>query len=286
MTSALTGPVAENPDMRWGYLGTQTVQASVDAPFSQSLAAFDGDGLRYYVNDGPEGTADDSVLPNGVTFAPDGTLSGTPTTPGSYDFWLHTSTGLHPNGTEASRVELVVSPGTAVGLVVAVRGELTSTGWPSWAVHADGSVTYSDSPEVQVGDPTTPIRVRQNGSLELSALGLDRWDNVAAIPDLSWSSSVAGDTFTPTDSTDTVTLRFAHASPHVITARSGSLTQTFTVQVDPVPAAATSGSTTPRTPAGQLAFTGADPSSPLAWALGLMAAGAALVVARVRRRRA
>ncbi|WP_420364314.1 LPXTG cell wall anchor domain-containing protein [Curtobacterium sp. L3-7] len=286
VTSELTAPVAENPDMRWGYLGTQTVHASIDEPFSQSLAAFDGDGLQYYVSDGPDAPADDSVLPDGVTFSADGTLSGTPTSLGVSEFWLHTSTGLHPNGSEISKVVLDVSSGPAVGLRVVVRGEITSTGWPSWVVDTDGSVTSIDSTEVQTGDPTKPIRVRQDGSLEVGALGFDRLDNVAELPDLTWSSSVDGDTFTPTDSTDTVTLRFTHASPHVITVRSGSLTQTFTVQVDPLPAVTTTSSTTTRTPSGQLAYTGADTSGPLASALGLLGAGAALVVARMRRRRA
>ena len=286
VTSALTGPVAENPDMRWGYLGVRTGEAPSGVQFSAQLNAFDGDGLQYFVSGGPEGGPDASVLPAGLTFAADGTLSGTPTTTGVIEFWVHTSTGTHPNGTEVSRYVLTVQPGAVTDMSVVIRGAGTATTAPTWLATSDGTVTHSDSPEVQTGDVTAPIRVRQDGSLELDALGFDQQDNVAPLEDLTWSSSEPGDTFTPTGAVDAVTLRFVHASPHVITARSGSVSVRFTVQVDPVPAAATSVSTTPRTPAGQLAFTGADPSSPLAWALGLMAAGAALVVARVRRRRA
>lgn len=285
VTSALTGPVAENPDMRWGFLGVRTGEATAGAQFSAQLNAFDGDGLQYYVSGGPEGGPDASVLPAGLTFDADGTLSGTPTTTGVFEFWVHTSTGTHPNGTEVSRYVLTVQPGAVTDMSVVIRGAGTANTVPTWLATSDGTVVHSDSPEMQTGDVTAPIRVRQDGSLELDALGFDQQDNVAPLGGLTWSSSEPDDTFTPTGAVDAVTLRFAHASPHVITARSGSVSVRFTVQVDPVPAAATSVSTTPHTPTGQLAFTGADPSGPLAWALGLMAVGAALVVARVRRRR-
>ncbi|MCJ1715369.1 hypothetical protein [Curtobacterium sp. VKM Ac-2922] len=214
----------------------------------------------------------------------DATPTATPTTlpePAATPVAVSTGAPAAPTATPAATE-------AATALVVVVRGQGTATTAPTWSIAADGTVTYSDSSEVQSGDPATPIRVRQDGSLELDALGFDQQGNVVpGLDDLTWSSSVGGDTFTPTTSTDAVTLRFAHASTHVITARSGSLTRTFSVEVDPLTAAApTAGSTTRRTPTGQLAFTGADETGPLAWALGLLGAGGMLLLHRLRRRRA
>jgi hypothetical protein len=66
-----------------------------------------------------------------------------------------------------------------------------------------------------------------------------------------------------------------HASTHTLTATAEGVSTTFPVTV--VPTASTTGS---------LAFTGADTTGPVAWALGLLASGAALLLLRLRRRRA
>lgn len=269
-TSFHTSPEAPSDDP------SRPITTTVGGALYLGLGSIDRYGNRSFYdtvdNDWSSSVASDTI---------DGYDAGTVisfTTPGT-----HVLTGTTPEG-RTIRFSVQVGPaaetGAATELAVVVRGQGTATTAPTWLVAPDGSVTYSDSSEVQTGDPTTPIRVRQDGSLELDALGFDQQgDVVPGLDDLTWSSSVAGDTFTPTASTDAVTLRFAHASTHVITARSGALSRTFTVEVDPLPAA----STTAR--AGTLAFTGADETGPLAWALGLLAAGGVLLVHRMRRRR-
>ncbi len=78
---------------------------------------------------------------------------------------------------------------------------------------------------------------------------------------------------------------FPHASTHRLTVAQDDVSVSFPVTV--VPTAATVG-TTPTVPTattGQLAFTGADETAPIAWALGLIAAGAGLAGARTIGRR-
>lgn len=95
-----------------------------------------------------------------------------------------------------------------------------------------------------------------------------------------------------------VGVTFPHASVHRLTVSAADFSTTFDVQVTPtaavtVPTTSTPigtvqhGTKAPEQAKGRLAYTGADETSPLAWALGLLVAGAGLIGARtVRRRRA
>ncbi|KTR52280.1 hypothetical protein [Curtobacterium oceanosedimentum] len=290
--SETTAPVDEAPENRWGLLGFRSFDLRVGESSSISLAAFDGDGLVYSANDSPNGAENTFQLPDGLRLAPDGTLSGTPTRAQVVEFWLHTSSSIRPDGGEASRVELVITPGQTESLNAVVRGSGT------WLVRSDGSTEYSRSPEVQDGDPTTPLRVRDGETVEVDLLTLDRNGDLNVDPQRpTWSSSVDADVLETTSAVGTpvISARFVGAGDHRITARLGDLTLTFTVQVVDSPATSTTATTgttgttaatthTQHPTTDSLAYTGVETGTPIGWALGLLAAGGGLLLHRARRR--
>jgi hypothetical protein len=287
VTSAPSGVVAAD-DSRFREGGGRDVAFTAGDDVSVDLRAFVGDqgGLTYRssVIIPPAGSL--AGVPTGLELTPDGYLVGTPTLAVRSEFVINAVTTRHPQGV-GMVVDVAVAAGapTEVGVVAYLETDQPQ-GQPVWGIAPDGTVTYSDSPEVQVGDPKTPFRVHQDDALSLHTYASDAYGNGVFDAETTWTSSVTGDTFTPANP-GSVTLRFAHASPHVITATVGGVSRPFTIQVDPVGA----GTTTPAgsgtaTPVGQLAFTGADTTGPLAWALGLLASGAALLLVRLRRRRA
>jgi len=101
--------------------------------------------------------------------------------------------------------------------------------------------------------------------------------------DLTFTSDVASDRIEYDPEAVATWVTFEHASPHTVTVASGDVTSTIRFEVQPT---ATTTVTTTHTPtaSGTLAYTGADESGPLAWALGLLASGAGLLVWRLRRR--
>lgn len=134
------------------------------------------------------------------------------------------------------------------------------------------------------------VPARQGDRVQVRALAVDaEGDPVGEHSDLTFTSSVASDRieYDPEQAATWVT--FEHASPHVITVAFQGVSTTIPFEVTPVAAPAattpTVGSSTP-TASGHLAYTGADESGPLGWALGLLAAGAGLLVHRIRRGRA
>ncbi|QCR43157.1 hypothetical protein C1N91_05955 [Curtobacterium sp. SGAir0471] len=287
--SETTAPVDEAPEIRWGLLGFRSFDLRVGESTSIPLAAFDGDGLVYSASDSWGAAGNTFQLPDGLRLAPDGTLSGTPTRAQVVEFWLRTSSSIRPDGGEASRVELVITPGETESLNAVVRGSGT------WLVRSDGSTEYSRSPEVQDGDPTTPLRVRNGETVEIDLLTLDRNGDLNADPQRpTWSSSVDADVLetTSTVGTPIISARFVGTGDHQITARLGDLTLTFTVQVVDAPATSTTvttGTTAATTHAqhpttGSLAYTGVETGAPIGWALGLLAAGGGLLLHRARRR--
>lgn len=290
--SETTAPVDEAPENRWGLLGFRSFDLRVGESSTISLAAFDGDGLVYSASDSWGGAGNTFQLPDGLRLAPDGTLSGTPTRAQVVEFWLRTSSSIRPDGGEASRVELVIAPGQTESLNAVVRGSGT------WLVRSDGSTEYSRSPEVQDGDPTTPLRVRDGETVEVDLLTLDRNGDLNVDPQRpTWSSSVDADVLETTSAVGTpvISARFVGAGDHRITARLGDLTLTFTVQVVDAPATSTTATTdttgttaatthTQHLTTGSLAYTGVETGAPIGWALGLLAAGGGLLLHRARRR--
>lgn len=134
------------------------------------------------------------------------------------------------------------------------------------------------------------IPARQGDRVQVRALAVDAEGNpVGDHRDLTFTSSVASDRIEYDAEQAATWVTFEHASPHVITVASQGVSATIPFEVAPVAAPAattpTVGSSTP-TASGHLAYTGADESGPLGWALGLLAAGVGLLVHRIRRRRA
>ncbi len=185
----------------------------------------------------------------------------------------------------------------------------------SWIIKADGSVVtehtdWEQTPfggsefidEVPGGTPTVP----QGGTLLLSGTLVDEFGNAVedeeddlGVTSIDVRSNVASDVVEQDSllgDSGFVGVTFPHASVHRLTVSASDFSTAFDVQVTPTPVAAVPGGTT--TPAavqhgtasapkghGRLAYTGADETSPIAWALGLLVAGAGLIGARTLRRR-
>jgi len=196
------------------------------------------------------------------------------------------------------------------------KGELSG-----WQIDFDGSVStftesFRDSGDgfgysqsvIPGGQPTVP----QGGSLLVSGSPVDRFGNWVSEADgdsypIAVTSNVASDVVrTLPEDVDTfgygsLAVTFPHASEHRLTVRSSGFSAAFSVEVVPTAtapvatppvvtppvAAAPIGTAPVRTAAhGRLAYTGTDATDSLPWALGMLAAGAALVGLRFARRRA
>ena len=157
----------------------------------------------------------------------------------------------------------------------------------SWGVVGDTITHYAADGTAERVDA---VPVRQGDRVQLRALALDAaGDPVGEHSDLSITSDVASDRIEYDPEQAATWITFEHASRHVVTVSYQGVSQTIPFEVSPTVAPAvttpTVGSTTP-TASGRLAYTGADESAPLGWALGLLTAGAGLLVHRIRRRRA
>ncbi|MFL0360075.1 hypothetical protein [Curtobacterium flaccumfaciens] len=150
-----------------------------------------------------------------------------------------------------------------------------------WGVEGD-VITYYPAD----GDPqrVDAIPARQGDRVQIRALAVDAdGQPVGDHTDLTFTSDVASDRIEYDPEAAATWVTFQHASPHTITVAFGDVTSTIRFEVQP---AATTTVTTTHTPTASdtLAYTGADESGPLAWALGLLATGAGLLVWRLRRR--
>jgi hypothetical protein len=152
-------------------------------------------------------------------------------------------------------------------------------------VEPDGAVATTWFPDGPQHDVARSSRERptvaQGGTLRVAGTPIDAWGNITVPLDgerddrtpLIVRSDVPSDVAQPAGWNADVT--FPHASTHTLTVTTDGVSTTFPVTV--VPAAGTTGS---------LAFTGADTTGPIAWGLGLLASGAAVLALRGRRRRA
>ena len=251
--------------------------ATAGATFTHTFRTTGGSGsLAYAIQDAPSS----DLTVNVET----GVLTSTVTTAGTYDFEV---VALRGTATATEYVRLTVLPAAPIG----VRA-IVDTGTPGatvWSVAPGGVISAFSGGGEPLGTVAS-IPVQQGGSLVVSGLAVDRFGNPTAPASVSTgfgatvTSSVASDKIATDPRGDASKVTFPHASDHRLTITQGGASTTFVVAVRPVATAAVA-TTTSGTP-GTLAYTGADETTPLAWALGLLAAGGGLLVLRLRRRRA
>ncbi|PZF66674.1 hypothetical protein DEJ33_08180 [Curtobacterium sp. MCPF17_047] len=271
--------------------------AQAGTAFSHTFQASGGpvdEPVRYSIvrPDGQPFPASDigASFPAGITLDPTtGVLSGTDTQAAHYSFAVVATSG---GQTATQYVDLRTAPAPAVGALVTVTRPGDVREQRAWIVKPDGSVETTWFPngpqhdiEQQAGGRPTAA---QGSTLRIAAAPVDAFGNITVPLDGDWdgrtpigvTSDVASDVVERTGWNAEIT--FPHASTHTLTVTSQGVSTTFPVTV--VPSAGTTGTGTGTT--GSLAFTGADTTGPIAWGLGLLASGVALLTLRARRRRA
>lgn len=177
-------------------------------------------------------------------------------------------------------VRVSEAPAPVAGIAVGVLPADETSG-DRWGVEGD-VITYYPAD----GDPqrVDAIPARQGDRVQIRAQAVDAdGQPVGDHTDLTFTSDVASDRIEYDPEAAATWVTFEHASPHTITVASGDVTSTIRFAVQPTATTTVSTTHTP-TASGTLAYTGADESGPLAWALGLLASGAGLLVWRLRRR--
>ena len=301
-TTVTSAPVrVETNDGSTFTTGVRELDAAAGDAVSIPIQALPGDqgGLQYGVSRTAEGPVDVGALPVGLTLSSTGVLSGSSTTARVVDFWVLARTTQQPDGAAGQHVQL------RIGLAADTQIEAGVNDYDPphsrfWSVAADGTTQYRNDFSDDTADPSTPITSTVGKGFTVNAGRIDRYGNreAYAVVDNDWTSSVASDVLGKYDPGTGV--GFFEPGDRVLTGRAvDGRTISFTVHVDPAEAAVApttpaevpvaAGSDGPGAGASgptQLAFTGADETGPIAWALGLLAAGAALLTARLRRRRA
>lgn len=216
-------------------------------------------------------------LPDGVTFT-NGRLAGTSTLAGT---WILIVTAKNSSDTAKEAIRLVVNPGSATGLqTVVIPGDGTTPVTKIWIVDADGTVTESTDTK---STPNATITAKQGDKLSLYVSPVDKFDNAIVTDDVTppkVKSSVASDTFAFDDQSGGVLVTFNHASPHTISYTLDGLAQSFTVEVS----ALTPG-TIPTVVPAALAYTGSNPATAAGLSGLLLAAGIALRLTVIVKRR-
>lgn len=254
------------------------LEATAGEAFSHDFAVdtAPGEDARYTLRSPAPELADDPLRGTSLRFDQrTGVLSGSDTAAGLLSLSVDTTVG---DRTTTRYVELTVRPGATTGLQV----WLTPVGDPQlrdWKVDQDGTVTETVFPHGGPGRSTTVSRpsVPQSSTLDVRATPVDRWGNFSArYEDLDGDGSAIRSDVRSDVATDVVTadgaavrVRFPHASTHTLTISRDGATAVVPITVVPRD--------------GQLAFTGADTTAPLAASGGLLAVGAALLLHRARR---
>lgn len=177
-------------------------------------------------------------------------------------------------------VRVSEAPAPVAGIVVGVLPADETSG-DRWGVEGDVITYYPADGDAQQVDA---IPARQGDRVQIRALAVDAdGQPVGDHTDLTFTSDVASDRIEYDHEAVATWVAFDHASPHTITVAYGDVTSTIRFEVQPTATTVVSTAHTP-TASGTLAYTGADESGPLAWALGLLASGAGLLVWRLRRR--
>lgn len=177
-------------------------------------------------------------------------------------------------------VRVSEAPAAVAGIAIGVL-PADGTSGDRWGVQGDVITYYPADGDAQRVDA---IPARQGDRVQIRALAVDAdGQPVGDHTDLTFTSDVASDRIEYDPEAVATWVTFEHASPHTITVASGDVSSTIRFEVQRT---ATTTVTTTHTPtaSGTLAYTGADESGPLAWALGLLASGAGLLVWRLRRR--
>ncbi|MBT2500928.1 hypothetical protein [Curtobacterium sp. ISL-83] len=260
----------------------------------QFTATGSATALHYLLLSGPTAFPvpgnDHPIAPESVSLDEStGFLSGAPTTAGEYDFQVMAANG---NRAATEYVHLSVRPAAAKTLQLFIDdpSDAPLAGAPgAWGLGEDGRLLrYLAEASDDASGPVDAVRLGQGGSLVITTTPLDAYGNdtrLAGTPTPTVTSSRTSDAVAGgTSAWDTV-VRFPEAGRSTITVTDGTLTTSFAVDVEQRTAASAVGHHTGAAPHGTLAYTGSDESGPLAWALGLLAAGAGLLVHRLRRRR-
>jgi hypothetical protein len=248
--------------------------ATSGTPFTHRFRTTGGDGtVGYAIQDAP---SSDYWVNVGT-----GVLSGEPKEAGTFRFQVVALSG----STEIRQyVELTVAPGAPVGVTFSVA---TPHYDGMWQVETDGTIWEQAAGQGRVRIvPSIPVA--EGTPLKLAGLAVDAYGNRTtpgeAYPRSTVTSTDDSDAAVWNDGDSSNTVTFGGTGTRTVTVSEGGVSTSF--EVDVRPAVATAGGTTPTAGGGHLAYTGADTSGPLAWALGLLAAGGGLLVHRLRRRRA
>lgn len=247
--------------------------ATAGTTFTHTFTTTGGTGsLAYAIQDSP--SRDLSV--NVET----GVLTSTVTPAGTYDFEV---VALRGTATATEYVRLTVLPAKAVGVLTIVGSAKPDN--PAWSIAPGGTITAFSATGKSLGTVAS-IPAAQGSTLLVSGLAVDRFGNATdlAHPQASLTSSIASDRIVADAKGLASAITFPHASEHRLTVTQGGVSTSFVVAVTPTATAVVA--TTPTTTGKTLAYTGADETTPIAWALGLLAAGGGLLLHRLRRRRA
>lgn len=295
-----------------------TVQAGEH--FAADLRAQHADGATYTLTTVEGGPV---VLPEGLSFR-HGILSGVPTTSGTFTA-LVTATNDCGSATQWIRITVEPTEAAHLGAAVysvpaASDGSYTwvapdgSTSPAPIRVDKGGSITVvpwafdANWNRVDVGDlaeltsdQDTDVVVRTDGGFSVTFPHASPHVLTLTVDCVSVTFPVEVVDTTPTTNPTEPTTPTTPSTPTTPTTPSTPTTPVSqpegAIQVDARPAEArvtqtTSGAlapvaaTTPVTTADELAYTGADTTTPIGWAAGLLAAGAALLgIRRIRRSR-
>ncbi|MBE7162909.1 MAG: hypothetical protein INR72_16840, partial [Williamsia herbipolensis] len=254
----------------------------------------------------------DQQLPDGFRFeAATGVLSGTTDWATDSEFAITATSG---GVTTTQYVEVDVEAAAPLGVQVFTTDKAdfdkflyTDDDTPSgtitsWIIDAEGTVytdvtTITAQPdgsewEDDVTTGGTPT-VTQGGTLIVNGGLVDRFGNDITDGDgeslpIAVTSDIASDRIVPDPDLGDfgfVDVTFPHASTHNLTVESQGFTTGFAVTVNPTVAVPTAADTDPSATRGELAFTGSESAGLIPWALGLLAAGAAITGLRIARRR-
>ncbi|PZE68987.1 putative Ig domain-containing protein [Curtobacterium sp. MCBD17_021] len=157
VTSAPSTPVVVEDSDRQFIYGQRVIPVTSGEPFSVDLAPADNPDLSFFVNGSIGGTADPSVLPEGVTLSANGVISGTldSSTPLRDQIWVHVSTPYHPGGGLSERILLSVAPPENTGGLSFAGG---TTEDHAVQLHAQAGEPFSHTFRATGGPVDEPVR--------------------------------------------------------------------------------------------------------------------------------
>ena len=184
------------------------------------------------------------MLPTGITLGGDGTLSGTPTTPGTFNFTVQAQDGAGNTGTQALMIRVFGCATTPPGLVswyafngnaLDIRGGKPGTVVGSGSQFIAAEVGQGFQPGVTVSNnvqtTTGLVVVPDSPTLALSQFTIDAWiqvnsiDNVQTMQIVWKGDSTASDVSTPYALMvqGSVTPTFSHPNTMIGTSGPGKL---------------------------------------------------------------